>query len=44
MLGIIGVVVDTTVVGVDLGGDTEALDILTPKRENAVGILRRSEA
>jgi len=44
MLGIIGVVVNTPVVGVGLSWNAEAFDIVTPEREDAVRILRRGQA
>ena len=44
MLGIIGVKIHTVAIRVDLGGDTEAVDVITPKREDIEGILGRGKA
>lgn len=44
MLGIIGIEVDTVPISVDLSGDPEAIDVITPEREDVQGILVRGKA
>lgn len=39
MFGIIGIVVDTVTIGVNLGGDTEAFNVITPEGEDFEGVL-----
>lgn len=44
MLGIIGIEVHTVPISVNLSRDTEAVDVMTPKREDIEGILGRGKA
>jgi len=44
MLGIIGIEVHTVPISVDLSGDTEAIDVITPEREDIERILGRGKA